>query len=261
MKIFGKLSRVQFIRVFRVHPEFAGILRSLRRNLQKSEKAKAWTRENGSIEWSFFYEVPFETFIALCVWISGDLEELKKCAAAEDPQEAALDWLEHYEPDVGEDATAEQIVHVCASLIALVYNWLAIGWYSTTLCDLIGRARAGDDEALFKAISVDPSCLCGPTGGVRLSRAVFETDTRFLKRLRKELKGPDPRRYMYSRHRVAEFILRDAGAFAVRGNREEMFQTISQDLGLAMKREGDPFKAWFSRVGAWQKEAGWKSTM
>jgi len=261
MKIFGKLSRPQFIRVFRVHPEFAGILQSLRRELQTSEKAKAWQRENGNVEWSFFYEVPFEMFVGLCVLLSGDLEELKRCAASEDPQEAALEWLDQYEPDVAGDTTPEQLMDECTSLIALVYNWLAIGWYSTTLCDLICRARAGDDEALFKAISVDPTCLCGPTGGSRLSRAVFEDDSRFLKRLRKELKGPDPRRYVYSRHRLAEFILRDAGAFAVRRNREEMFETISLDLGLAMKREGDPFKAWFSRVAAWQKEGAGKSTI
>lgn len=262
MKIFGKLTRPQFVRVFRAQPEVGRVMNSLRQGLTKSGKAKEWRRERGELVWATLYELPLERIAAIWFVVSGQAKALKEAAMAPAPQEAALEWAERIEPeDDPPDVSPQELMMVSAALIALIYSWMAVGWYSATLSTLIGQAKAGDDEALFKAISVDPSCVVGPTGAGRLSRALFRSENQFLKRLRKELKGPNRLRYTYSRQRVAEFILRDAGAFQVRGNREEIFEAVTDDLGLAMKRDGDPFKAWTSRVRAWQKEAMGKSTI
>jgi len=261
MKIFGTLTRSQFTRVFRAHPALGKIINSLHRDLAKSEKAQDWKRSRGELVWANLYELPMERIVLIWLLISGEVEAIEQAAAAEDPQEAALHWMEQYEPRQTPDVSSDELMMVVASLIALIYNWAAVGWYSSPLCDLIRRARDGDDDALFKAVSVDPTCLAGPTGAGRLSLAMLKSENKFLKRIQKELKGPNKGRYQYSQHRVAEYILRDAGAFKLRGNREQIFEAVNIDLELAMKRDGDPFKAWTSRVTAWQREATGRSTI
>jgi hypothetical protein len=261
MKKFGKMSRSQFVRTFHKHEDLGKLLETLRRDLQQSSKISNWIAENGDISWSALYELPFASLAAVAIVAMGDLRTLQTCAAQADPQEAILNWAESYEPASQEGVTPDQAILVVACIFAIVHCWAAVGWYSTSLCTLIERARGGDDESFLRAVSVDPSCLCGPTGSARLSRAVMQSDTRFLKQVRRQLMGPNRLRYDYSKHRVAEFILRDSGAFEVRGNREEIFRAVMDDAGLLMKRDGDPFKAWNARVAAWQVEATGKSTI
>ena len=261
MKIFGTLTRPQFARVFRAHPALGKIISSLQRDLANSEKAREWKSSHGELVWANLYELPLEGIALIWFLISGQVEMIERAAATQDPQEATLDWIERYEPQQPADVSSDEVMMVIASLIALVYNWASAGWYSITLCDLISQARQGNDDALFKAVSVDPTCMAGPTGASRLSRAVLKSESKFMKRIQKALKGPNKGRHQYSQHRVAEYILRDAGAFKVHGNREEIFEAVTVDLGLAMKRDGDPFKAWSARVAAWQREATGKSTI
>ena len=259
MKKFGKLSRAQFARAFKFHPRLEKVFESMKSHLAAAPEVVEWSRKNGGFSWAWFYELKMEQAAAVWFIVSDQEEVLASAANAEDPQEEFLNWAEAYEPD-DKSADIDDVMVVVASLFSIFYSWAAIGWYSRSMFDLMEQTRNGDDDAFMYAISVDPSCLSGPTGLIRVSRAVFESDTSFLKKLSKQYRGPDRSRYTYSQHRVAEFILRDSGAFRIRGNREEIFDSISQDLGLSMKRDGDPFKAWMSRVANWQREARGKST-
>ncbi len=81
-------------------------------------------------------------------------------------------------------------------LIALGSNMKAIAIYGFTnsICELIAKARDENDlESLFKAISVDRSCLSTPTAQKLILKANMSDDNEFFNKLSMAVKGSRPR--------------------------------------------------------------------
>jgi len=81
-------------------------------------------------------------------------------------------------------------------LIALGSNMKAVAIYGFTnsVCELIAKARDENDlESLFKAISVDRSCLSTPTAQKLILKANMNDDNEFFNKLSMAVKGSRPR--------------------------------------------------------------------
>ena len=76
-------------------------------------------------------------------------------------------------PEGAEGAAAMALV------TSLMMSFDCMLTYGAWLNQLVDRARRGDDRALFNAIRIDRSVICGPTGAARLSMAILRGETKF----------------------------------------------------------------------------------
>ncbi|MDP1930281.1 MAG: hypothetical protein Q8L60_02355 [Gammaproteobacteria bacterium] len=92
-----------------------------------------------------------------------------------------------------EDKTAHQI-NVYLFLYALVvnsFNFASLMTFGVSICDLVARAKTGDDEALFQAVQIDKTTLSGiPYFQDRLKRASVSNDSAFFYKLGLKIQAP-----------------------------------------------------------------------
>ena len=78
---------------------------------------------------------------------------------------------------------------ICSYFYSVQYSLFCILYYGCFLNELIARARAGDDEALFNAIRIDPTVIGCQSVIERISKARRLQDSDFLNELNKTESG------------------------------------------------------------------------
>lgn len=186
-KEFGDLTREEIRQVF------AGLI-ELREEQEEFYKLVSETdKVDAFIEpWFELYELSFISCLALFVCCAGMQEVVGEAARSENPQGAALDLLDTFEVE-GTPDDEEKAIFI-ALLMALTGQVEAFSQYSQPMSDLIVKAREGDQEALFRAITIDRTVIGCPTIMKQISLAQVKRDEAFMNRLAKAITRTKPAR-------------------------------------------------------------------
>jgi len=209
-----KLTPKQFSEIAQMLPEirsYKNELAELAKN--KPERVKAVFGECSS--WSGIYERSFVEQLAYLFILLGLHEQIVGLNKFSSPSQALIDMTrDGAELDQWYETNKATInkTHLLWLAIVLQRNVLSIMLFHQSLGALVDQVRCGNDEALFRAVSVDRSILSCPTFADRLSRAELENDKQFFIHLRKALKGPSQKNMAaIGDLRYAIVLLREAG--------------------------------------------------
>ncbi|HWA14383.1 MAG TPA: hypothetical protein VHA15_14925 [Burkholderiales bacterium] len=214
IKEYGKLTLDQFQRLVRTLPDIRGQMDELPVLIRTARKERVEEILGKDFHWAAVYELPFIHMIALALMALGRWSKVLETAKADDPQEAALAWMEAVDADdwAGGEGGLFDEQDVVGLVFAMQRNILSIMLYHRTLCTLVQEVRDGSDESLFLAVRVDRSVVACPTFADRIARAELENDKTFFQHLRSALKGPSGKHWLaYRDLRYALHMLRELG--------------------------------------------------
>ena len=143
--------------------------------------------------WSEIYELSFIEQLAYLFVLIGIHKPFIEISKSTAPQQALIEASENGgKLDLWYELNKDNIEkkHLLWLVIVLQRNILSIMLFHQSLGALVHEVRQGNNEALFKAVSVDRSILTCPTFADRLSLAELKNDKHFFIHLRKALKGP-----------------------------------------------------------------------
>ena len=164
--------------------------------------------------WGSLYALPVTRFLAVVLWAFDALDDLLLCAETANPQGATIEFLESFEiPDIEEGDLEHEAYGVFLSLVcAVTGNAQSLLQYGEFLNDLVQRVGEGDDDALFRAIRIDPLAIqAWPIAG-RIGMAHLLDDRAFLDKLGKAITRTKPIRpkAQYDDLRLALALLEEA---------------------------------------------------
>ena len=194
--------------------------------------------------WVRHYMAPFQTLVALTFHQMGALWTIHSMAGAADPQASALAFAKNFDPALlgRSGPTEEQVREFIPLLIALENCWRCISYYSVTMCDVVPLALQGNERALVVAASIDPTIFWAPQWAPVIAAMSVERDREFFRTLGQLALKIDAKREQSRLLRVAEFVLHDAGAFAV-ASAEDMLDLMAGRLGMRSELGENPTKA------------------
>ena len=208
-KQFGVLDTAQAEKLAATVAQIFNGLTTLRDELQSPGAERENFERRLLFPWSFWYEIPFSSLVAILFWSYDQTQLLSGLASSPDPQEAALDMLPEFQAlgheksriripfDYSEFGVSKRQFEDAWALslsMATALNFEATALYGESLYDLLRKVESGDVERLFEAILIDPSVVSAPTVEVVLARAVGMGDKEFLGKLAKAVTGTRPRR-------------------------------------------------------------------
>jgi hypothetical protein len=201
-KEFGKVTAEQLLLLLQWLPHVDSMLEELQTSFAEDPGRFDRLLPNG-LRWSAVYELPMEEHLARLALAIGLAEQLQALAGCLDPQQAVLDDLAVDTADEDLEVAPEYSSRYAIGLwVALMYSFESVQLYGRYLNEFVAMARAGGpgaDDALCKAVRVDPSVICGPTGASRLSRALVTGEEGFLKELRVAMEGKSGNQAFYLR--------------------------------------------------------------
>jgi hypothetical protein len=212
-KEYGKLSEDQFKDLIRGLTDLRRESAAMQSRLRQASKERIRQLFGDHLWWSFYYELTLGESLGYLLFMLGKVDWIKRVADLPDPQQAVLDEIRRTDDDdEWEPAEGFSQGDLFGATVALQRNILSIFFYRQSLCALVHEAReTGNDDCLFKAIRVDRSVMCGPTGALRLSRAEAMGDKDFFLRLRSAVKGPSKRHMLGMDVKYSLFVLRELG--------------------------------------------------
>lgn len=211
------------------------------RSLLIEKKTDIFASDCLPASWSHLYEHPFLEHVARIAvfFVAGDT--IRKCAAAQRPIQAAEAYIQQLDDDDSEltPEDKENIRPNLALVFGLVTSLLrslqCLMAYGTYLNDLVAQVRQGNrqgDDALFKAVKIDPSVMGAPSLNARISRAVLEDDQRFLSALKRAINGPLSKQHQANSDKI-RFVLQVLHESKVeRLNDDELHDLFVQQLAL-----------------------------
>jgi hypothetical protein len=253
-KTLGSISPDQFARTLTLFDEmesWADLFRLLR---QSPRFLRLVADRRIQFSWAEAYELRYVEVCAALILLIAQPEEVQGLAQAEDKNEFLLRKAEE-EPDAPvQRVKARKALLVFGLLISLMKSADSLSLYSVTMNELVSRARSGDQEAMLRAIRIDPSVLTAPSVAHQLSHAVLRRDRRFLQRIKKAFDGPHKGLYPYKKLRFSALVLEESGALTP-ANREHVFEVVAHQLKLYEQSKGDPFKGLYSQFSRWKSHA------
>ena len=232
----------EFYSVLQDKPRFLRLLRSRRIQFQ----------------WAALYELQVAELIALLLFALDDDGSVRKgLFEAEDKQEYVI--------QLGEDAASDddvtpirvktrKILTALALLQVLLKSIEAIQYYSLSMDELVAKASMGNEDALVRAVSIDPTVLNCPPIAHRFSLAVVSGDKKLLRRISKAFQGPHKGKLPNRQLRYVQRILDEAGAFQS-ATRSHIFEVVATKLGLYEQMKGDPKKGLDTLFARWKADA------
>ena len=123
-------------------------------------------------------------------------------------------------------------VHYLAMNRSTFLSLQCVLYHGCFLNELLERARAGNDKALFDSIRIDSTIMGTPTAIKRYSKAAFLSDHSFFKKLKAALNGNKTKREQanYQKMRLVFEILHEAKA--ARLNDDQLYQLFIKELNL-----------------------------
>jgi len=189
-KEFGHLSREEVKRVYSSLHEYNLEAEDLHQAARESDKLGSVV-----IPWVEYYEMPFLRHLALYLLVLGVDEELKEISLADDPIAAFLNFFidgEYDFSDEPEDFDDDEKQVITAMVMALMGQIESFKQFSQSLSGLIDRVRQGDEDALFRAITVDRTVVACPTIVRHISLAQARNDEAFMDKLAKAITRTKP---------------------------------------------------------------------
>lgn len=146
--------------------------------------------------WSHLYELPYRTFLAVCVVVFDLKDAVLTIADAPNKTQAFIDYVDNMpdQVDKDEDLSDEDKGFGISLFMAVNRQQLSIAIHSQSLSQLVARAREGDDNALFDAVLVDRSIVSAPSIANRIQAAQLNRDESFMVALSKAITKTRPRR-------------------------------------------------------------------
>jgi len=199
--------------------------------------------------WYKLYELPFKDHLVQVIVLTDQVEEVKKLAAQENPNQATIKYsqqlLENF--DNGDEQFDEEdrpflqfVFGLSASLYFSYKSLLIYGFYLNELIAIAGTDRKNGDKAIFNAIKIDPTVMACQNVANRVSQAIIENDTKFLKKLRNSLLGKLTKREdkTYQKQRLVLQVLHELAVPNL--NQEELYQLFVEEMDIVTKdRDGD----------------------
>lgn len=125
--------------------------------------------------------------------------------------------------------------------------------YGQPMPSLINAAINGNDEALFKAVSIDRSVQEIPEISARIRKAEAANQVEFLENYRKAIKGPSG--HIKLDHPLLRYFLwvtKESGLLAQLGF-EERYQLFCVDLSVYPSDGKDPAGSLDAFIDRWEK--------
>lgn len=146
--------------------------------------------------WSHFYELPYRTFLALCILEFDLTETVHKIAQSDNKIQTFLEYMENLDDliDTNESLSNEEKALRFSLVLAVMNQISSVSIHSQPLSTLVDKVRKGDDNALFDAVLVDRSIVSAPTIAHRIQIAHLMEDENFMELLSKAIKRSRPKR-------------------------------------------------------------------
>lgn len=188
---FGKLSIQQIQQIMSLFP----ILEQARPELAEIINAKPERQSEflkPDLAWGALYEIPINNQLAAFSEVAGFNDFLSNAASSPDPHAELLKLDDHPDYQEWNGGTDQKykihhLLGVLYSLAGTIESLLLYGFYINEL--LAQVIENNDDEALFKAIRVDPIVITTKTAAHRIACASVTADKRFFEELQKALQG------------------------------------------------------------------------
>ncbi len=197
-----------------------------------------WVQQAGS--WGWVYNRPWQQLLTEMCDLMG-LEAQSLLPASSELDHGLLDGRVTDRFDEIEVPEGHE-----GFLMLMIMAWQgqlrAFDLYNRSIDQLLAEVRAGDDEALFKAVRVDPAVLGAFTAQSRLAQAALVGDQAFFDSLAKALTGAKPRRPKadYDPIRDLYGTLEDLGALEGL-TQDELCEIFIDHLGLYPHDSDDPY--------------------
>lgn len=256
-KTLGNLTPMQLRRTLNLAKGLP-TLANLRTLLKSRPKFQRALDEAGLVfSWAWAYELSTLELIALLVWGIDEQDEILAIAESDDPQEAMLNRAKREEEPAieADDIPLWRKLLVLELLIALIMCFRCYRSYSQSLCDLVAKARGGNQEALLCAVRIDPTVLSTPSVTEIVSLSVLGSEKKFLKRVKGAYATPRQKLTMYTDLRFVEVLLHEAGAFASNVPAEHIYDVVVNGLALYDHRGADARKGLMTLFKRWRDSA------
>lgn len=238
-KEFGKFTAEQMADVLAQLRALAGIREFFANKAGESPKFQEIL-----IPWAPLYEFPFLFLLAIFLDLSELGELVHNAAEQPDPQGA---WLEIANTELKACEAPEYFEENLPLFIPLLFACLgnvdAMAQYSQSMCDLVARAKGGDDEALFRAVAVDSAVLGAPSIALRITKAAVADDKDFFNQLAKAITRTRPRRPKpeYDELRYMVEVVKDGEGANL--NHTQLYELFVNQLKLYPDAGEDPLAA------------------
>jgi hypothetical protein len=137
-------------------------------------------------------------------------------------------------------------------IIAVINSIESLMLYGRSISSLVIETDCGDDESMFKALTIDPTSINCPTFSKRLQKAYLESDENFFKRMRKSLnKKPTKLVNEYRELRLMLYRLESHG-FIKDLTEESAYQIFCENLDL-YPSDGDAARSLWKFITRWKE--------
>lgn len=243
-KEFGKLSTEQVVQFFSFGRSMVLGKNSHLTEIVGEDKSAYGRMFAKGPTWTRYYFVTFEVLAALTYKSMGALWTVHNMAAATDPQAAALSFMENFDPALlgKAEPTKEEVFATIECLIALENCWKCISYYSVTMCEVVPLALEGNFEAIRVAAAIDPSIFWSARWAPVIAAMTIEREREFFELIGYLSFRTEKKREQSRMLRIAEFVLRDAGAFEV-ASADALLDLVAKKLGMRSELGENPAKA------------------
>jgi hypothetical protein len=145
--------------------------------------------------WAHLYEMPYQTFLAVCVVALGLKYAVLSTEDSADKTQAFIDYVDNM-PDTSDDDDLSDKDKSSRISIYMAINrqLLSLAMHGQSLSELVALVQDGDDNALFDAVLVDCSIVHAPSIANRIHTAQLNHDESFMVLLSKAIAKTKPRR-------------------------------------------------------------------
>lgn len=244
----GKLTSEDLIDLLTLMPAYEEIIKDGQIRVRE-KRDKIFTPQSSSSSWHHLYELPYNEHLARLIVAIGQVDEVKKMAASDNPPQAGIAALQKaFESEDGFDLELDEesrlaiplMLGVTYSLSLNFKSLLTFGLYINELVTIARKGGKDSDKALFNAIKIDPTVIGCPSISKRISQAILEDDQNFMKRLKKAFQGKFTKREnrVYQLQRLIMQVLLEANAPAL--GAEDLYKLFVEELKIASKdRDSD----------------------
>lgn len=204
--------------------------------LAATKRAKIFPVGGQGLTWCHLYELPAIEMYARIILAIGMQDSLKEIASSENQIQAMAEQIRAID-DMDIDAPEGEDLLAVISLVQPIMSSLrCMMVYGCSVNDLIRTAREGKsrdwDQALLRAIRIDPTVIGCQTAVARMSYAVMQRDEKFVGKVSRALSGKLGTREQrnYQQMRLVLQALHDSGANRL--NDEQLKALFVEELKL-----------------------------
>jgi hypothetical protein len=136
------------------------------------------------------YDLPLGKVVGFIFQSLGLLDGFKDAASSNSPDADILLYARECEPKLG--LGSDQAGTIFLAQIILLKTLESISLFHESIHKLLSKAAEGDDEALLKAVYVDPNVLQSDVVAQRIATASINDDGAFFNNLSKAIKKSRP---------------------------------------------------------------------